>query len=208
MINEIYSRSSIRKFSKEKISSEIIEKIINAGTKAPSAKNRQPWKFVVVTEKEKERMLAAMQKGIEKESKDQGILNNSKQFLSGAQHTLQIMQQSPVIIFVLDTLGQSLYQAMTAEERVYERANMQSIGAAIQNMSLEAVHYGLGSLWICDIYFAYDDLNEWLNADGEMAAALALGYADENPHERPRKDISEILEWRIDTYATKSERTI
>lgn len=47
MLEEIYSRRSIRKYTSEPISRSIIEKIIDAGRVAPSAKNRQPWKYLV-----------------------------------------------------------------------------------------------------------------------------------------------------------------
>jgi nitroreductase len=196
MIEEIYTRRSIRKFSKKEVNKEIIIDILNAGIAAPSAKNRQPWKFIVVEGDEKERMLSALQKGIDKEGKGQGILKQSSQYIKSAEYTLQIMRQAPVVIFILDTQGRSLYQALSVEDKVYERANIQSIGAAIQNMSLEAVRLGIGSLWICDIFFAYDDLNLWLDTNGEMVAALALGYADENPSARPRNSICEVTEWR------------
>lgn len=198
MIEEIFTRRSVRKYIKKEVSREIVIDILNAGIAAPSAKNRQPWKFIVVEGDEKERMLSAMQKGIGKESKGQGILKQSSQYIKSAEHTLQIMRQAPVIIFILDTQGKSIYQSLTVEDKVYERANIQSIGAAIQNMSLEAVNLGLGSLWICDIFFAYDDLNLWLNTNGEMVAVLALGYADENPPARSRNSICEVTEWRAD----------
>ena len=85
---------------------------------------------------------------------------------------------------------------MTPEEHVYEICNIQSIGASIQNMLLAATEKGIGSLWICDIYFAYSELCEWLNSEGQIIAAIAFGYPDEFPEERPRKRIEEIVEWR------------
>ena len=66
----------------------------------------------------------------------------------------------------------------------------------MENMTLTAAEHGLGSLWICDTYFAYDELNRWLNTDGELIAAMAAGYADEAPAARPRKALEEIVEWR------------
>jgi len=59
-----------------------------------------------------------------------------------------------------------------------------------------ATELGLGSLWICDTYFAYQELCTWLHAGGELYAALAVGYADENPHVRPGKAVDEVVEWR------------
>ena len=54
----IFSRKSIRSFSKKEISSDILEKILEAGRLAPSAQNNQCWRFVIVQEKEIRRKLA------------------------------------------------------------------------------------------------------------------------------------------------------
>ena len=66
-------------------------------------------------------------------------------------------------------------------------------------MTLTAIGLGLGSLWICDSFFAQQELNEWLGNDGEygeLYAVLAVGYADEDPAARPRKSVEEVVEWR------------
>ena len=47
LCDSIYQRRSIRKYKKEGISGEILEKILDAARVAPSGKNRQPWKFLV-----------------------------------------------------------------------------------------------------------------------------------------------------------------
>lgn len=48
----IKSRRSIRQFTDEPVSDEIIDMIIEAGIWAPSGKNNQPWKFAVIRDKE------------------------------------------------------------------------------------------------------------------------------------------------------------
>ena len=194
--DSISKRRSIRKYKNQSISHETIEKIIEAGINAPSSKNRQPWRFVVITEKEKESMLKAMSKGIQNEINDNGLLPGSRQHIAGANYTVEIMKQAPVTIFILNILGKSPLEKLSPEERFYEMANMQSIGAAIQNMTLTAVELGLGSLWICDVYFAYRELCEWLNTDSQLVAAISLGYPDEEPSRRPRLQLSDVTEWR------------
>ncbi|MBN1683715.1 nitroreductase family protein [Candidatus Bathyarchaeota archaeon] len=49
-INLILNRKSIRKYKKEPIPETIRDKIIEAGRQAPSAANRQPWHFILVTD--------------------------------------------------------------------------------------------------------------------------------------------------------------
>ena len=195
MFDAIAARRSIRKFKNTPVPRHIIDEIIKAGALAPSSKNRQPWHFVVTTGKAKEEALSAMEQGLRREAQ-QPFLPESAQYIAGAWNTLAIMRQAPVIIFVVNPLGLDLLTPQNAENRVFEICNTQSIGAAVENMSLAAVENGLGSLWICDIYFAYRELCAWLNCNGELAAAFALGYAGEAPMPRPRKNFDDIVEWR------------
>jgi nitroreductase len=48
----IKTRRSTRKFTDELVSDELIDKIIEAGTWAPSGLNNQPWKFAVIRDNE------------------------------------------------------------------------------------------------------------------------------------------------------------
>lgn len=195
MIQEITTRRSIRKYKTTPVPQKMIEEIIKAGMAAPSSKNRQPWKFIVVTGNSKTSVLNAFQHGIERE-KLKPLLPESAPHLRGAIHTLEIMRQAPVLIFIANTLGTSVNQPLTSEERISEICNTQSIGAAIENMTLEAAALGLGSLWICDTYFAHQELCDWLQTAGELCAALAVGYPDEFPSARPRKSMKDVVEWR------------
>ena len=47
----LYSRRSVREFSDKEVANDLLLKIIDAGIKAPSAKNQQPWEFIVVDDK-------------------------------------------------------------------------------------------------------------------------------------------------------------
>ena len=48
IIKEINDRVSVRKFKNQKIDRSVIDRILEAGRIAPSAKNRQPWRFIVI----------------------------------------------------------------------------------------------------------------------------------------------------------------
>lgn len=197
MISEIYSRRSIRKFLPTPIPKQDMNEIIQSGIKAPSSKNRQPWKYFVIQGNAKEKMLDIFRQGIKREESQNSLLPKSKQHIVSAKHTVDIMAEAPVIVFVVNSLGKSLFSELTLEEHISEICNIQSISASIQNMLLTATEKGIGSLWICDIYFAYPELCTWLNCDGQLIAALAFGYPNETPGERPRKKIGEVVEWRI-----------
>lgn len=196
MISAIYDRRSIRKFRDKPISQKDIIDIIQSGIKAPSSKNRQPWKFVVIQGNAKKEMINVFRQGIEREENDNALLPQSKQHIASAKHTIDIITEAPAIVFAVNSLGKSIMDELTTEERVSEICNIQSISASIQNMLLAATEKGIGSLWICDIYFAYSELCKWLDCDGQLIAAIAFGYPNEFPEERPRKKIEDVVEWR------------
>lgn len=196
MISAIYDRRSIRKFSDTPISRQDITDIIESGTKAPSSKNRQPWKYIVIQGTAKEEMLKVFRQGITREEKETPLLPRSRQHIAAAKYTVDIMEEAPVIVFAVNPLGKGVLAELTPEERIYEICNIQSLSASIQNMLLAATEKGIGSLWICDIYFAYAELCQWLNSEGELVAAIAFGYPDELPKERPRKSVEDVVEWR------------
>ena len=50
-LEAIEKRRSVRRYQSRAIDREILEKIVDAGRRAPSANNIQPWEFVVVTDK-------------------------------------------------------------------------------------------------------------------------------------------------------------
>lgn len=195
MLSEITNRHSIRAYLPKPVSKADIETVLRAGALAPSSKNRQPWRFTVATGAGKAAALAAMARGLEGEAR-RPLLPQSAQFLSGAERTLAVMEQAPAVIFVTNPLGRDPRQNQTVDGRVSELCNAQSLGACLENMTLQATALGLGSLWICDTFFAYDALNEWLGTQGTLAAAMALGYAAESPPPRPRKPLEELAEWR------------
>ena len=62
LIETIFSRRSIRKYTEEPVPEEKVRTILEAAMAAPSASNRKPWHFVVVTERETLNRLAAAHK--------------------------------------------------------------------------------------------------------------------------------------------------
>lgn len=51
VLDAIQSRRAVRQFSADPVSREVITQVVDAGRRSASAKNRQPWQFIVVTER-------------------------------------------------------------------------------------------------------------------------------------------------------------
>lgn len=188
-LDVIAARRSIRRFKDEPIPDDVLQAVLAAATQAPSGKNQQPWRFVVVSGEKRAEMVRVMREGIAEAVAD-------GEHPGSSLGTATIMEQAPVTIFVFNPHGKYPWLSHTPEEMFQALVNIQSVGAAIQNMLLAAVELGLGSLWICDVFYAYGKLCRWLGMEGQMmVAAVSLGYAAESPPARPRKTVQTVTRW-------------
>jgi nitroreductase len=185
----IAQRRSIRKFRDKPIPKETLEQILKAATQAPSGKNRQPWRFHVVQGDQRAEMVRIMREGIAKVEAE-GVNSGSSKW------SANIMEQAPVTVFVFNPYVEFDQELKLVGDVLMNIVDVQSAGAAIQNMLLAALELGVGSLWICDVFYAYEELCTWLGQTHQMIAAVALGYADESPGARPRKTVDEVTAWR------------
>jgi nitroreductase len=181
----IAARRSIRKFKETPLEDEKLQAILLAATQAPSGKNRQPWRFVVVKGDKRPELVRVMNEGIT-ETKSRGENPGS------SEGSVRVMGQAPVTVFIFNPQGIPPWEDHSVGQMFDDVVDIQSIGAAIQNMLLAAQDLGVGSLWICDVFYAYEKLSDWLGEKGEMIAAVALGYPAEEPAARPRKPVAEV----------------
>ena len=197
MISEIASRRSIRKFQPQEVPQETIEQLVAAARLAPSGTNKQPWKFIVYRREAKVQLVAKMAAGLAREEAGEDmVLPDSRWGLPDAKNTLRIMGEAPIIIAVLNTCGRSILTPLTRDQRVTEIVDSLSIGAAIENLLLQAERESIATLWIANTCFAYPELVEFIGTEHQLIGAIAIGYAAESPAPRPRKPLTEILEYR------------
>ncbi|MGB2983751.1 MAG: nitroreductase family protein [Candidatus Bipolaricaulia bacterium] len=185
-IEAIEARRSIRRFKSEDLPEEALRKILIAASKAPSGKNRQPWRFVVVREDRRAEMVRVLREAI-------GALRARGEDTGSAEWTADIMEQAPVTVFVINPHGIDPWVTREADQAFQELVDVQSVGAAIQNMLLTAVDLGIGSLWIADVLYAVTEFKDWLGEEGQLVAAISFGVPDESPEPRPRKPLEEIV---------------
>ena len=197
LMDAISKRRSVRKFKDTDVSDELISKIIKAGALAPSAKNRQPWKYIVFKGASREELLSVMDAGLDMALAQPSLPEQGKAGVADARNTLRIMRGAPVIILVLNTNGVSPFaKPLDIFGRITEICDSMSCGASIENTLLAATEEGLGTLWIANTFYAHEPLRAYLKTDKQLIAAIAVGYPDEDPVMRPRKDLGEIIEFR------------
>jgi nitroreductase len=184
----IAERRSIRKYQDKPLPDEVVRQILEAATLAPSGKNSQPWRFYVVRQDKRAEMVRVMREGMA-HAEEAGVP------LGSAKWTARIMERAPVTVFVFNQDAEMDARAQDMGAMLGSLVASQSIGAAIQNMLLAAHELGVGSLWICDVFYAYQELIEWLGETHQMIAAVSFGYPDESPGPRPRKTVDELTTW-------------
>ena len=188
-------RKSIRKYKAEEVPEDLLREILECGRLAPSAKNRQPWKFLVARGETKEKICSLMEEGIAKQKKSRMMPEKFKKGLASAENTLRIMREAPVLVLVMNTHSKDPYKPVMFGKRVSEIHDSLSIGAAVENMCLRAQELGIGSLWIGNTVFAHSEITGYLGTKDQLSCALALGWPDEQPQGRPRKKFEEVVEF-------------
>jgi F420 biosynthesis protein FbiB-like protein len=187
-LEAIAARRSIRRFLDRPVPRDAIEAILAAAIQAPSAKNAQPWRFVVLEGEEARQLAYIMQTSAAR-------LTEAGADTGSLPWTAAIVEQAPVTILVYDARPPAEVPEQFHAD--YRFVMLQSIGAAIQNMLLAAEALGLGSLWICDVLYCEDEISQWLGHAGDaLVAGVTLGYAAESPHARPRRPWQELTQWR------------
>jgi len=185
-IEAIAARRSIRAFKDEELPEEAVTRILTAALQAPSGKNRQPWRVAVVQGAKRAEMVGVMRDAIE-------AFKSRGEDTGSAEWTANVMEQAPLTVFVLNAHGIDPWLDRSVDQIFQELVDVQSIGAAIQNMLLAATDLGIGSLWIADVLYAVTELKAWLQEEGQLVAAVSFGVPDESPDARPRKPLEETV---------------
>lgn len=198
----IRGRRSIRRYENRPVSQELVREVLNAGTWAPSAKNDQQWRFTVLTGAAKKKLTDLFRSELQTLS-----IMIGTEAMGSSLASCQIMEQAPVLIMVWNAGGketehvkQEIEESFSKEQgskalALRHKADIQSVAAAVENMLLKAHSIGLGSLWICDIYYAVDALTKHLGKKWELVAALTLGWPDAAPKPHFRRTLDEVAEF-------------
>lgn len=197
MIAELVkTRRSIRRYENRPVERAVLEQILEIAHWSPSAHNRQPWRFVVITSPEmKEGLAKAMGNRLQRDlSADDVPADIIEQDVSRSY--ARIMGASVLICLCMTLRDMDTYpdERRNLNERVMA---IQSTAMAGQNLLLAAHGLGLGACWMCAPLFCPDVVQEALDlpSDWEAQALITLGYPAE-ARQRDRKPIEELTLWR------------
>ncbi len=149
----IVSRRSIRKFEQKPVDIEVLKKLVNAARLAPSMANLQPLEYVIVNDPEIcEELFSCL--------KWAGYIS---------PYGIPKKGEKPVAYIVV------------LAKRDINRDYKRDVGAAVENMIIAALGFGIGSCWLCNI--DREGIKSLLKIPDSLLvdSVLALGYAKEKP---------------------------
>lgn len=187
------TRRSVRRFTSQAVDGETLERILQTTVCAPSAHNRQPWRFAVLTTQEqKYRLSEAMATNFARDLATDGL--PAHEIVARVTRSQQRIHSAPVIVILcLDTSEMDTYPDPTRQAHEHTMA-VQSLAAAGLQLMLAAHAEGLGSVWVCSPLFTPETVRQTLRLPPawEPQAMLFLGHPDEQPPMRERKPLQEI----------------
>lgn len=199
----IQNRRSIRKYTDDSILAKDIEEIIQAAVKAPSACNEQMWKFIVVKNRAIIEEIAGAISNKLDEMKEWKEAEDIWDRLESKKKAINFFAKAPVVVAVYMTdykyydpeFLEAFRKKFSKEELdiMFGNADVQSIGAAIQNLLLAVEEKGYGACWMCDPLIAFREIGKILGEEGSrLMAIIPIGVPAKIPAERPKKKLEEV----------------
>lgn len=196
VMNALFNRRSLRRYQNKPIPQDILETILEAGIWAPSAHNRQPWRFAVIqTQDTKEALASAM--GIRLRHDLQADHVPQDVIEADAARSYDRITSAPVLILVcLSMVDMDTYSDEKRSNNEYLMA-VQSVAMAGQNILLAAHDFNLGACWMCAPLFCPDVVLNALDLpeDWQPQGIITLGYPAQE-REKTRHPLEKSIIWR------------
>lgn len=190
----IKDRRSIRVYRDKQVPKDIIEKVIDLATEAPSVLNAQPWYFTVVQGERREAIMNLMRRSSLYLEDMMPLLEESQfeAFKAG------LKEKKKHVIKFYDTLGGAPVIIVVSMRKVAgdvrRRMALQGCAMAVQNLMLAAHSCGLGTCCIGSALWVEEELLQIMDlSNSELVTIVSLGYPDETPEAPARK--KDVTTW-------------
>lgn len=196
----IFERTCCRNFdSKKRVKKSDIRLILKAGQAAPSAKNRQPYFFIVIKNKKRLKEIAkAAVIGRQKQFKGWNA-EKAQEMIKGNNYLNSndgIISKATLAILILKNSDPDYKEASAKELDIKEE---QGVACAAYSIMLAAWSLGLGSAWLCSPLYIKEELKIILEKYGvtwrenwEPRVIIPIGYPKIKLIKPKRKQLNEI----------------
>jgi F420 biosynthesis protein FbiB-like protein len=192
----IGQRRSVRRYLPDPIDRAIIDRLLLAATRAPSAHNRQPWRFAVLEDRSGKKALAtAMGRRLRQDRTADG--DDPKAIEADAARSYARITEAPAVVVVcIDMRDMDPYPDERRRNAEYLMA-VQSTAMAAQNLLLAAAQEGLGACVMCAPMFCPDVVVEALSLPDawQPQMLITVGNPGDGGKDRPRLPLEAIVAW-------------
>ncbi|HEX7412032.1 MAG TPA: nitroreductase family protein [Bacteroidales bacterium] len=198
----IERRTSVRSFTLEAVDVNDLKEMVRRAGLAPSVNNSQAWKFIAITNR---KLLKEMAHNVsdalgELPSSDPDDPNRTT--LSRVEWFSTFFENAPAVLVMLMKSYESVIEKGTSIShdeinRLRNYPDVQSAGAAIQNILLTAVELNYGACWMSAPLIARERLEKILNIKNPwyLMTFVAVGRPFNFPAPKNKRSVDEIFEW-------------
>lgn len=192
----VLSRRSLRAYEDRPVPKEVLIKLLTCAIWAPSAHNRQPWRFAVITDKAMHSSLAlAMGARLRADLEADNV--SQEHIDKDTSRSYQRITSAPVLICLCMSMVDMDQYPDPKRSEAERLMAVQSTAMAGQNLLLAAHAAGLGACWMCAPLFCPDAVVDVLNLpnDWQPQALITLGYPTQ-VRSRSRESLEKRVVWR------------
>ena len=190
------SRRSIRRYREQAVAPEVVGELLQCAANAPSAHNRQPWRFAVLRRQEpKVRLANAMGERLRADRLRDG--DSPAAVEANVARSFERISSAPVVVLVAASqVDMDTYPDASRREAEKVMA-IQSTAMAVQNLLLAAHAAGLGACWMCAPLFCPDTVRAVLDlpADWQPQAIVTLGLPASAGKPYSRRALSQVVRY-------------
>ena len=196
LLDFMRGRRSLRRYQRQSVPREWIALLLEAAVWAPSAHNRQPWRFAIIDEQAtKEQLAREMGAALRRDLTADGL--SPAAIDADVGRSYKRITSAPVLILVCMSLS-DMDDYSDEKRNDHERTMaQQSTAMAGQNMLLMAEKLGLGACWLCAPLFCQALVASLLKlpADWQPQGMITLGFPAQQ-RERSREPWETKVVWR------------
>lgn len=187
------SRRSIRRYEARPVAPEVLRRVLEAGTWAPSAHNRQPWRFVVLTDLSQRQALATRMGELLRASRLADGDATGDVEADVTRSYARIAGAGAAIVAFLTMEDMDTYPD-ARRSRAEELMAVQGVAMAVQNLLLAAHSEGLGACWMCAPLFCQEEVGRALGvpAHWQAQALITLGHPASRGKPAARRPLAEL----------------
>lgn len=176
----IRSRRSIRRYQDKPVPTDMIKQLLAAAAWAPSAHNRQPWRFAVIERRStKEQLATAMGRQLRRDLEADGVAPAAIE--QDVARSYRRISTAPLLLLVCMSMADMDIYPDEARRQNETLIAVQSVAMAGQNLLLAAHAAGLGACWLCGPLFCPEVVRRVLALpdDWQPQGLITAGYPAE-----------------------------